>query len=168
MTSSSYPPHSSASSILLNTGQVFDCAKDKSSIVNGKQLLANKPLNVGASAGSQHSLASAAPNNNNISSTGSHATKNKKSRDKHKPNIYASDDLGRRKGQGCCRCMGPKSTAFWIGLLTNLGICTLLFAYTLLGRYLSKYCCQLMHASSNPRLIGTGNHPFDPLSLLLR
>lgn len=152
MTSSSYPP--SASSILLNTGQVFDCAKDKSSIVNGKQLLANKPLNVGpSSAGSQHSLASAAPNNNNNnnnSSTGSHATKNKKSRDKHKPNIYASDDLGRSKGEGCCRCMGPKSTAFWIGLLTNLGICTLLFAYTLLGRYLSKYCCQHMHIPTNP------------------
>lgn len=33
----------------------------------------------------------------------------------------------------CCSCMGPKTTSFWVGLLTNLGICTLLLAYTLLG-----------------------------------
>lgn len=133
MTSSSFPPHSSSSSMLhLNTGQVFDCAKDKSSIVNGKQLLANKPLNVGITAGSSHhSLASLANvNNNNINGSGSN---NKKARDKHKTSNYASDDPGGRKRKGCCRCMGPKSTAFWISLLTNLAICTLLFAYTLLG-----------------------------------
>lgn len=36
----------------------------------------------------------------------------------------------------CCTCMGPKAASFWIGLLTNLGICTLLFAYTLLGKFM--------------------------------
>lgn len=139
MTSSSFPPHTStaSSSILLNTGHVvFDCAKDKSSIVNGKQLLTNKPLNVGLTAGSQHSLTSSATNNNINNNTGSskNASKNQKTRDKHKPNKYAPDDPGGRERQkGCCQCMGPKSTAFWVGLLTNLGICTLLFAYTLLG-----------------------------------
>lgn len=34
----------------------------------------------------------------------------------------------------CCSCMTSKSASFWAGLLTNLGICTLLFAYTLLGK----------------------------------
>ena len=33
----------------------------------------------------------------------------------------------------CCSCVGTKKTNFWIGVLTNLGICTLLLAYTLLG-----------------------------------
>lgn len=36
----------------------------------------------------------------------------------------------------CCNCMGPKATSFWVGLLTNLGICTLLFGYTLLGSFI--------------------------------
>lgn len=35
----------------------------------------------------------------------------------------------------CC-CMGPKATSFWLSLLTNLGICTLLVGYTLLGSFL--------------------------------
>ena len=39
----------------------------------------------------------------------------------------------------CCTCMGPKSASFWAGLLTNLGICTLLFAYTLLGKRYYNY-----------------------------
>lgn len=38
----------------------------------------------------------------------------------------------------CCAC-GTTNTSqngpFWVGLLTNLGICALLFAYTLLGEY---------------------------------
>ena len=127
---SSYPPPPPPHSSSFNTGQVlFDCAKDKSSIVNGKQLLANKPLNVGMTA------------NNNSSTSGGGGdgnTRHKKARDKHKDSQYSSDDTstgggGGRRHPGCCRCMGPKSTSFWIGLLTNLGICTLLFAYTLLG-----------------------------------
>lgn len=36
----------------------------------------------------------------------------------------------------CCNCMGPKATSFWVSLLTNLGICTLLFGYTLLGSFI--------------------------------
>ncbi|XP_055715780.1 TWiK family of potassium channels protein 18 isoform X2 [Phlebotomus papatasi] len=40
------------------------------------------------------------------------------------------------KSRKCCSCLGPKSAPFWVGLLTNLGICTLLFAYTLLGSFI--------------------------------
>lgn len=36
----------------------------------------------------------------------------------------------------CCNCMGPKATSFWLSVLTNLGICTLLFGYTLLGSFI--------------------------------
>lgn len=38
-------------------------------------------------------------------------------------------------GKRCC-CMGPKARSFWISLLMNLGICSLLFGYTLLGSFL--------------------------------
>lgn len=36
----------------------------------------------------------------------------------------------------CCNCMGPKATSFWVGFVTNLGICALLVAYTLLGAFI--------------------------------
>lgn len=36
----------------------------------------------------------------------------------------------------CCNCIGPKATSFWFSVLTNLGICTLLFGYTLLGSFI--------------------------------
>lgn len=36
----------------------------------------------------------------------------------------------------CCCCLGPKARSFWISLLMNLGICSLLFGYTLLGSFL--------------------------------
>lgn len=38
-------------------------------------------------------------------------------------------------GSPCCACGSAPSQngPFWVGLLTNLGICALLFAYTLLG-----------------------------------
>lgn len=36
----------------------------------------------------------------------------------------------------CCCCFGPKARSFWISLLMNLGICSLLFGYTLLGSFL--------------------------------
>lgn len=39
------------------------------------------------------------------------------------------------KAKHCC-CMGPKARSFWISLLMNLGICSLLFGYTLLGSFL--------------------------------
>lgn len=45
------------------------------------------------------------------------------------------DDNGSNGSSRCCSCVGPKTTSFWVGLLTNLGICTLLFAYTLLGKF---------------------------------
>jgi hypothetical protein len=38
------------------------------------------------------------------------------------------------KKSSCSCCCGKSSTTFWFSLLTNLGICTLLFAYTLLGK----------------------------------
>lgn len=45
---------------------------------------------------------------------------------------------GGGSGGCCCNCMNPKATSFWVGLITNLGICTLLLAYTLLGMFLEK------------------------------
>lgn len=35
----------------------------------------------------------------------------------------------------CCGCIGPKAQSFWISLLVNLGICSLLFGYTMLGSF---------------------------------
>ncbi|KAG4078395.1 hypothetical protein HA402_013105 [Bradysia odoriphaga] len=46
------------------------------------------------------------------------------------------DQSKSEKSKRCCSCMGPKATSFWVGLLTNLGICTLLFGYTLLGSFI--------------------------------
>lgn len=43
-----------------------------------------------------------------------------------------SDETPKKR---CC-CMGPKARSFWISLLMNLGICSLLFGYTLLGSFL--------------------------------
>lgn len=40
------------------------------------------------------------------------------------------------KPSKCCCCMSPKARSFWISLLMNLGICSLLFGYTLLGSFL--------------------------------
>lgn len=40
------------------------------------------------------------------------------------------------KSKRRCCYMGPKATSFWLSLLTNLGICTLLVGYTLLGSFL--------------------------------
>lgn len=48
-------------------------------------------------------------------------------------------DQTKEKSKRCCSCMGPKATSFWVGLLTNLGICTLLFGYTLLGEHPLKF-----------------------------
>lgn len=45
------------------------------------------------------------------------------------------DDKAQSKRKRCC-CMGPKARSFWISLLMNLGICSLLFGYTLLGSFL--------------------------------
>lgn len=37
-------------------------------------------------------------------------------------------------GSKCCCCtISARSASFWASFLTNLGICTLLFGYTLLG-----------------------------------
>lgn len=40
-----------------------------------------------------------------------------------------------KSAKRCC-CMGPKARSFWISVLMNLGICSLLFGYTLLGSFL--------------------------------
>ncbi|XP_055846188.1 uncharacterized protein LOC129912104 [Episyrphus balteatus] len=46
----------------------------------------------------------------------------------------------RKAKRKCCSCFGRPSTtkpmSFWTGLITNLGICTLLLAYTLLGSFI--------------------------------
>lgn len=36
----------------------------------------------------------------------------------------------------CCCTISSRSASFWASFLTNLGICTLLFGYTLLGEFL--------------------------------
>lgn len=59
----------------------------------------------------------------------------------------ATIDQSKGKSKRCCSCMGPKATSFWIGLLTNLGICSLLFAYTLLGKLLLKLKLNLYFAN---------------------
>lgn len=51
-----------------------------------------------------------------------------------KPGIGPKDHSGNPKR--CCNCMGPKATSFWVGLVTNLGICALLLGYTLLGAFI--------------------------------
>lgn len=51
----------------------------------------------------------------------------------------------------CCACNSAQNGPFWVGLLTNLGICALLFAYTLLGKSitLAHYlACHLLFASA--------------------
>lgn len=48
--------------------------------------------------------------------------------------VKTPDD--KSKSKSCCCCMGPKARSFWISLLMNLGICSLLFGYTLLGSFL--------------------------------
>lgn len=51
-----------------------------------------------------------------------------------KAGITGKDRGGPQKR--CCNCMGPKATSFWVGLITNLGICALLLGYTLLGAFI--------------------------------
>lgn len=51
-------------------------------------------------------------------------------------NGVGSGSAGVENPKRCCNCMGPKATSFWVSLLTNLGICTLLFGYTLLGSFI--------------------------------
>ena len=62
----------------------------------------------------------------------------------------------------CCCCLSPKARSFWISLLMNLGICSLLFGYTLLGSFLFLFLeggAQTMHqrtlASTNRQRIAT-------------
>lgn len=45
------------------------------------------------------------------------------------------EGAGGGRKRRCCSCMSPKAASFWIAMLTNLGICTLLLSYTLLGNY---------------------------------
>lgn len=45
----------------------------------------------------------------------------------------------------CCCTMSARSATFWASFLTNLGICTLLFGYTLLGKWLWRIIIVLSH-----------------------
>lgn len=51
-------------------------------------------------------------------------------------NGVGGGSAGAENPKRCCNCMGPKATSFWVSLLTNLGICTLLLGYTLLGSFI--------------------------------
>lgn len=53
--------------------------------------------------------------------------------------LKVSTTVEKNKKRRCCSCLGPKSSSFWAALLTNLGICTLLLAYTLLGKLIFFY-----------------------------
>ncbi|XP_038120069.1 uncharacterized protein LOC119770036 [Culex quinquefasciatus] len=60
---------------------------------------------------------------------------------------------------GCCSCQSKNSSNFWAAILTNLGICTLLFGYTLLGSFIflaieggANQMQQRMLASTNRHL----------------
>lgn len=49
-------------------------------------------------------------------------------------------------GSKCCCCtISSRSATFWASFLTNLGICTLLFGYTLLGKWFwQDYHCNFI------------------------
>lgn len=71
----------------------------------------------------------------------------------------------------CC-CMGPKARSFWISLLMNLGICSLLFGYTLLGSFLflaieggASSMHQRTLASTNRHRIPSGRNNVDNVTL---
>lgn len=51
---------------------------------------------------------------------------------KHSTTIHSKD--GTAKARCCTCCAGRGSSTFWAALLTNIGVCTLLLAYTLLGK----------------------------------
>uniref|UniRef100_A0AAG5CU30 Potassium channel domain-containing protein n=2 Tax=Anopheles atroparvus TaxID=41427 RepID=A0AAG5CU30_ANOAO len=60
---------------------------------------------------------------------------------KHGTTVHSRDGTGRRSR--CCSCCGSGgsggsrgSSTFWAALLTNIGVCTLLLAYTLLGSFI--------------------------------
>lgn len=57
-----------------------------------------------------------------------------------------------RTVDSCCACNSTQNGPFWVGLLTNLGICALLFAYTLLGK-LSKTLCALYNIQLSLALV---------------
>uniref|UniRef100_A0A182K1R4 Potassium channel domain-containing protein n=1 Tax=Anopheles christyi TaxID=43041 RepID=A0A182K1R4_9DIPT len=53
---------------------------------------------------------------------------------KHSTTIHSKD--GTAKSRCCSCCSGRGSSTFWAALLTNIGVCTLLLAYTLLGSFI--------------------------------
>lgn len=52
----------------------------------------------------------------------------------HNPTKHKSE----RSSKCCCCTISSRSATFWTSFLTNLGICTLLFGYTLLGEFRKK------------------------------
>lgn len=61
----------------------------------------------------------------------------------------------------CCCTMSARSATFWASFLTNLGICSLLFGYTLLGKWLWRIIITL----SLRRLCFCNEHKPQKLSL---
>ncbi|XP_065086891.1 TWiK family of potassium channels protein 7 [Ochlerotatus camptorhynchus] len=64
---------------------------------------------------------------------------------------------------GCCSCRGKKSSTFWAALLTNLGICTLLFGYTLLGSFIFL-AIEGGASQMQQRMLASTNRQLKPLS----
>ncbi|XP_049280372.1 potassium channel subfamily K member 18 [Anopheles funestus] len=53
---------------------------------------------------------------------------------KHSTTIHSKDGTAKSRCCSCCSSRG--SSTFWAALLTNIGVCTLLLAYTLLGSFI--------------------------------
>lgn len=76
----------------------------------------------------------------------------------HNPTKHKSE----RSSKCCCCTISSRSATFWTSFLTNLGICTLLFGYTLLGEFWKKETiwenCSLLlptcKSSSLPTVVG--------------
>lgn len=63
--------------------------------------------------------------------------------EKEKSNKTTEDktkDDDKDNGGGCCTC-SKSALSFWTGLITNLGVCALLLAYTLLGNEIKRCKC---------------------------
>lgn len=54
-----------------------------------------------------------------------------------KRNELKSASISPDSSKCCCCTISSRSASFWASFLTNLGICTLLFGYTLLGKLIA-------------------------------
>lgn len=72
----------------------------------------------------------------------------------------ADDENGPKR---CCGCIGPKAQSFWISLLVNLAICSLLFGYTMLGSFVFL-AIEGKHSPLHQKTLASTNRQRDSLS----